>query len=232
MSDTAIVLILGSGPRVGAAVAETFATNGYKVAVAARKGTDSKTDKGILSIKADFSQPKSVAAVFDAVKAEFGAAPGIVIYNAAALTAPSDEKSVLSIPATSVTSDLNVNVISPYVAAQEAIKGWVTLPAQAKKTFIYTGNILNEVILPVPMMLNLGMGKAASAYWIGHADGAYSAQGYRFIYADERHPDGKLKGMALDGPAHGDFYAQLANSTEGVPWHATFVKDRGYVSFE
>ena len=54
----------------------------------------------------------------------------------------------------------------------------------------------------------------------------------RFIYTDERHADGTLKGMAIDGPAHGDFYAQLAKSTEGVPWHATFVKDKGYVSFK
>ncbi|MCJ1396790.1 hypothetical protein MMC18_009682 [Xylographa bjoerkii] len=227
-----IVLILGSGPRVGAAVSETFAANGYQVAVAARKGTNSKTENGVLSIKADFTHPESVATVFDAVKAEFGAAPGIVIYNAAALTPPSDKESALSIPAAKVTSDLNVNVVSPYVAAQEAIKGWATLPAHAKKTFIYTGNIQNEAVLPVPMMLNLGVGKAASAYWVGLADGAYSAQGYRFIYADERHPDGKFKGMALDGPAHGDFYAQLAKSTEGVPWHATFVKDKGYVSFK
>jgi len=179
MAATPIVLILGSGPRVGAAVSETFAANGYKVAVAARKGTNSKTDKAFLSIKADFTQPESVAAVFDAVKAEFGAAPGIVIYNAAALTPPSDKESALSIPAAKVTSDLNVNVVSPYVAAQEAIKGWATLPAQAKKTFIYTGNIQNEAVLPVPMMLNLGVGKAASAYWVGLADGAYSAQGYR-----------------------------------------------------
>lgn len=41
-----------------------------------------------------------------------------------------------------------------------------------------------------------------------------------------------MKGMALDGPAHGDFYVQLAKSTSGVPWQATFVKDKGYVSFK
>ena len=180
MAATPIVLILGSGPRVGAAVSEAFAANGYKVAVAARKGTNSKTDEGFLSIKADFTQPESVAAAFDAVKAEFGASPGIVVYNAAALTPPSDKESALSIPTAKVTSDLNVNVVSPYVAAQETIKGWETLPAQAKKkTFIYTGNIQNEAVLPVPMMLTLGVGKAASAYWVGLADGAYSAQGYR-----------------------------------------------------
>jgi hypothetical protein len=38
--------------------------------------------------------------------------------------------------------------------------------------------------------------------------------------------------MALDGVAHGEFYAQLANHEENVPWHATFVKDKGYVQFK
>lgn len=179
MAASPIVLILGAGPRVGEAVSETFAANGYKVAVPARKGTNSKNDKGFLSIKTDFTQPESVTAVFDAVKAEFGSPPSTVIYNAAALTPPSDKDSALSISATGVMSDLNVNVVGPYVAAQEAVKGWAMLPAAVKKTFIYTGNIQMETILPVPLMLNLGVGKAASAYWIGLVDGAYSAQGFR-----------------------------------------------------
>lgn len=54
----------------------------------------------------------------------------------------------------------------------------------------------------------------------------------RFFYADERHQDGKLKGMEVDGDAHGDFYAQLASHEENVPWHATFVKDKSYVQFK
>ena len=53
----------------------------------------------------------------------------------------------------------------------------------------------------------------------------------RFFYADERLGDGKMKGMALDGDAHGNFYAQLANHPDGVPWDATFVKDKSYVQF-
>lgn len=179
LTSQPIVLILGTGPRVGAAITSTFAANGYKVAGASRKGSDSKTPDGTLSMKADFSQPESVPSVFDKVKAEFGAPPSIVIYNAAALTPPPDKDSALSIPAAKVTSDLNVNVVSAYVAAQEAIKGWATLPTQAKKLFIYTGNVQNEAVLPVPMMLNLGVGKAASAYWLGVADGAYAAHGYR-----------------------------------------------------
>jgi len=38
--------------------------------------------------------------------------------------------------------------------------------------------------------------------------------------------------MALDGPAHGEFYPQLAEHPENVPWQVTFVKGKGYVSFK
>lgn len=38
--------------------------------------------------------------------------------------------------------------------------------------------------------------------------------------------------MAVDGPAHAEFYAQLAKQEDNVPWHATFVKDKGYVQFK
>jgi hypothetical protein len=38
--------------------------------------------------------------------------------------------------------------------------------------------------------------------------------------------------MALDGPAHGEFYVRLANQEGHVPWQATFVKDKGYVQFK
>jgi hypothetical protein len=54
----------------------------------------------------------------------------------------------------------------------------------------------------------------------------------RFFYADERYEDGKSKGSEIDGPAHGDFFAQLAKQEGNVPWHATFVKDKGYVEFK
>lgn len=137
-----VVLILGAGPRVGAAISEAFDGDGYKVAVAARKGTDSTADNGFLSVKADFTKPDSIAAVFEKVEAEFGTAPSVVVYNAAALTPPPDKDSALSVPVANLESDINVNVVSPYVAAQNAIKGWQTLPAETKKLFVYTGNIL------------------------------------------------------------------------------------------
>lgn len=179
MASKPVVLILGAGPRVGLSVAKKFANSGYNVALASRSGSGARNDQGYLSLKADFTKPDTVPGLFAAVKSEFQSAPSVVVYNAAALTAPPNQDSVLSVPAASVAADLNVNTVSAYVAAQEAVLGWETLPKEAKKTFIYTGNILNTVVLPFPMMVNLGMGKSASAYWIGTADGLYSSQGFR-----------------------------------------------------
>jgi len=179
MAATPVVFILGSGPRIGASVAEKFASNGYKVAIASRKGTGNTTDKGYLSLKADFTKPDTVPALFDAVKTAFQTFPSVVIYNAAALTPPPEKDSVLSILGENVALDLNVNTVSPYVAAQQAIRGWKTLPKETKKTFIFTGNISNVSIVPMPMTINLGMGKAASAYWIGVVSTLNAAEEFR-----------------------------------------------------
>lgn len=179
MAASRVVLILGAGPRVGASVAEKFASNGYKVAIASRSGTGAKNTNGYLSLKADFTKPETIPGVFDAVKAEFNTSPAVVIYNAAALTPPPDKDSTLSIPVEAFTSDLNINTVSPYVAAQQTVSAWESLPKDTKKTFIYTGNILNLNVVPVPLMLTLGVGKSASAYWVGVSDATYSAKGYR-----------------------------------------------------
>ena len=116
---------------------------------------------------------------FNAVKEEFKSSPNVVIYNAGSLTNPPEEDSVLSIPADGVTGDLIVNTVTPYAAAQMAVKGWETLPKEMRKTFIFTGNITNVAIIPMPLMINGGMGKAASAYWIGASDAFFKSKGYR-----------------------------------------------------
>jgi len=179
MSPSPVVLILGAGPRIGISVAEKLASNGYNVVMVSRSGTGTKTAKGFLSLKADFSEPKLIPALFETVKAEFDTYTSVVFYNAAALTSPPDKDSLFSISSNSVASDLNVNTISPYVAAQQAVKGWEMMDAETKKTFIYTGNITNVSIVPIPMMLDLGIGKSASAFWIGLADTIYSTKGFR-----------------------------------------------------
>lgn len=183
MATNPVVLILGAGPRIGAAVAEKFASIGFSVAMTSRSGTGTKNDKGYLSLKADFTKPESIPALFDAVQNEFGTAPNVVIHNAAALANPPEKDSVLSLSAENLMLDMNVNTISPYIAAQEAVKGWESLAKDVKKTFIYTGNIQNVAVVPVPIFLTLGMGKSASAYFVGTADTLYSDKGYRYVTA-------------------------------------------------
>jgi NAD(P)-dependent dehydrogenase (short-subunit alcohol dehydrogenase family) len=181
MSSKSVALILGAGPRVGSAVASKFASSGYAVALASRKGSGAVNADGYLTIKADLTKTESIKEAFGAAKAQFGSAPSVVVYNAAALTPPPVEGSPLSIPAESFVSDLTLNTTSPYVAAQQALEGWATLPQDVTKAFIYTGNVLNVQILPVPLFLTLGVGKSASAYWIGTADAAYADKGYRWV---------------------------------------------------
>ncbi len=77
-----IVLILGAGANVGAKVADSFAKNGFKIALATRTTTHHKDNTRDLIIKADFAEPESVKSVFDEVKAKIGT-PNVVIYNGA-----------------------------------------------------------------------------------------------------------------------------------------------------
>ena len=77
-----------------------------------------------------------------------------------------------------VERDLNGNTTSVLVAAQQAVLGFKDLPKTASRTFIYTGNILN--VKPLPALLDLGMGKAASAHLIMASAAAYGeAQGFK-----------------------------------------------------
>lgn len=77
---TPIVLILGAGANVGSRLAHTFSKNGFKVALAARSGGALQETPRDLLIKADFSEPTSIKAVFDEVKEKIGT-PNVVVYN-------------------------------------------------------------------------------------------------------------------------------------------------------
>ena len=84
----------------------------------------------------------------------------------------------LSLQLADFTKDLNVNTVSAFVAAQQAVIGFTQLPDSAAKTFIYTGNILNTTI--IPSFLDLGVGKAATAHIIQSAAAAYKDRGYKY----------------------------------------------------
>jgi hypothetical protein len=57
------------------------------------------------------------------------------------------------------------------------------LPESASKTFIYTGNITNEI--PLAPLLDLGVGKSATAHIIQSAAAAYKGKGFKLVPASE-----------------------------------------------
>jgi len=228
MSSTSpVILILGSGPNVGQHVARAFAAKGYKVALASRRLKEEDSTMDQVNISSDLSDPDSVIGVFSKVKALLGL-PSVVIYNAGAATR-NDAKNPLSLPLVDFTRDLNINTISAFVAAQQAVLGFEQLPDSASKTFIYTGNILNTTTM-APLM-DLGVGKSATAHIIESAATAYIDRGFKFYYGDERKADGSAAYFDINGEAHGELYVQLAEGKSQGPWQQTFVKGIGYKHF-
>lgn len=75
-----VALILGYGANVGTAVAKKFSSNGYSVAISARKLTDGKTAEGYFAVKADLSDTAAIPSIFEKVRKELGN-PNVVIYN-------------------------------------------------------------------------------------------------------------------------------------------------------
>lgn len=96
----------------------------------------------------------------------------------AALRTQLDAKDNLSgFSVADIQAEFAVNSISPLFAAQEAVKGFKQLPQTASRTFIFTGNALNEIVLPG--VLTFAMGKTATAQMVTFASEAYKEQGFR-----------------------------------------------------
>ncbi|KAK2594577.1 hypothetical protein QQS21_007707 [Conoideocrella luteorostrata] len=221
-----VALIFGYGANIGKSVAASFAAKGYKIAAVSRSAKHSESSPDYLSIKADLSDPSSVEGVFARVTSELGH-PSVVIYNSSATSVKNTDPIAEQLSA--LQSDNNVNIVSPYIAAQLATKSFAQLPAEPSKTFIYTGNKLNFIV--VRPLLGLGVGKSGGAHLMHYLAEEYRDQGYKFYFADERKADGAAVYGAIDGPAHGEFYTHLAEKKEQGPWLATFVKDQGYTKF-
>ncbi|RDW59920.1 hypothetical protein BP6252_13007 [Coleophoma cylindrospora] len=222
-----VILILGAGPNVGQHVARAFAAKGYKVALASRRLREEDSTANEVHISSDLSDPSSIATAFSKVKALLGL-PSVVVYNAGAVT-PTDGKTPLALPLADFTRDFNINTASAFVAAQQAVLGFEQLSDAASKTFIYTGNILNTTTMPA--LMDLGIGKTATAHMVECAAQAYQDRGFKFYYSDERKADGKAVYNDINGEAHGELYVQLAESKSQGPWQQTFVKGVGYKHF-
>lgn len=70
-------------------------------------------------------------------------------------------------------------MFSPLFAAQEAVKGFKQLPQSETKTFIFTGNALNQIVNPG--VVTFAMAKTAMARMVTYASAAYKDQGYKYF---------------------------------------------------
>jgi len=199
MSTQKILLVLGAGPNIGQNLATHFSAAGYAVALVSRNGSaahDSTTTTNTgnpaststappLHLRADLSDPSCVPAIFATVRATLGGPPTVVVYNAAALTPPTDPENLFTVPLGRLESDMAVMNTSAYVAAGQAVDGFVAADSgtndNAPKAFIYTGAILAAVALPESRLVTLGSGKSAASYWVGAASEAFKGRGFRCV---------------------------------------------------
>ncbi|PNP61038.1 hypothetical protein FNYG_14126 [Fusarium nygamai] len=222
-----IVLIFGAGAKVGKSVAQAFSAKGYRLALASRSQDPATSTDKELHIPTDLSDTDSVIQAFAKVKSEFGH-PHVVVYNAYH-GGQNDPNDIFQVPVDSFKTSGAVNIFSAYAAAQEAVKGWKDFPKNSSPTYIYTGNIENE--MRIPSMMSLGVGKAAAAWFIEVAATSYKDQGFKFYYADERKEDGSPMYSGATAEGHAQFYVELAEGKEQQVWQQTFVSGQGYKKF-
>lgn len=192
MSNQAVALIIGAGPNIGHHVALAL-SKGYKVALASRSTKKDEEGLNRFHFQVDLVNPSSLPALFSDVKKVLGT-PSVVIYNGkcvstvtsaytdlvlpASASIHNEPKSPFSISLPDFTRDLNINTVSAYAAAQQATLGFEQLPDSAARTFIYTGNIMNNNYVIGPLM-TLGVGKSATAHLIQAAVAAYADKGFK-----------------------------------------------------
>ncbi|KAJ4415450.1 hypothetical protein N0V82_007321 [Gnomoniopsis sp. IMI 355080] len=243
LTSSRVVLIFGAGANVGASLVKGFLGAGYRVATVSRSNKPSSPSSSssapssdstpLLRIQADLSDTSAVLSVFTQLSAADWPVPSVVIWNAANVTQPaaSDPGNPLEVPLEEFDRDLGLMVRSPYIAAREAVRMWKKkMEAEREReagigrngTFILTGNLLPRKILPVPSLVDLGVGKSAANYWVGLSDATFRKDGIRFFFADERAADGSAVGSKIDGAGHSEMYLRLTEDDE-VPYYVTFV---------
>lgn len=95
----------------------------------------------------------------------------------AASVQPVPAEDPLSLSIASFNQDIAVNTAGVLVAAKRAVQSFQQLHTNTHATFIYTGNILNQEVMPP--LISLGIGKSASAHIIAVASKVYASEGYR-----------------------------------------------------
>ncbi len=134
-----VAAVLGVGPGLGAAVARRFAGEGFAVAMMARQEEslaeirqDIEDDGGMaIPVSADATDPDSVAAAFERVRAELGD-PEVLVYNAGAF----QMGGVLEVSPARFDECFRANCAGAFYAAREVLPAMVEA---GRGTILLTG---------------------------------------------------------------------------------------------
>jgi NAD(P)-dependent dehydrogenase (short-subunit alcohol dehydrogenase family) len=153
-----VIVIVGMGPGVSAAVARRFGREGFKVAAIARRADALKEQTDALAVAgvtaqgytADASDPASLHDALTRVAAEHGA-PSVLVYNAAGVR----YKPMAQLSADELNADLRISIGGALAAAQAVLPA---MREQAAGTILLTGG--GFAFEPMAAMASLGVGKA------------------------------------------------------------------------
>ncbi|MDX6727266.1 MAG: hypothetical protein QOK49_2071 [Baekduia sp.] len=159
MTDPRHLLLVGTGPGLGAAIARRFAREGYRLTLVARSeetiatiaqelraaGTD------VAVVQADAGDPERLRAALSSLFAAPGApgAPGVVIYNAALMTFDD----LLTVSPEQLADAYAVDVIGGVLTAQLAVPA---MRAAGGGTLLFTGGGFADALPETLATLSLG----------------------------------------------------------------------------
>ncbi|MBG0511615.1 SDR family NAD(P)-dependent oxidoreductase [Agrobacterium sp. MOPV5] len=153
-----IFLSIGSGPGIGLATAEHFASQGFQIVLSARTATKTEAlaqqlrDKGYkVDVKTvDATNPDAVASLIEDVETQIGPID-VVHYNAASMR----QATVSDQPLDTFNTDLAINIGGALVAVQAAS---AKMSNRGAGTILLTGG--GYALSPAPDYLSLSIGKA------------------------------------------------------------------------
>jgi short-subunit dehydrogenase len=153
---TGLFLSIGAGPGIGFSTARRFATEGFRVVLAARtvarlevlaKGLRRESNAGVEIASVDCSDSLQVADLVGRYAPELE----VIHYNAAVIRSLTLQEQSLA----SIAADIEVNIASALVAVKQAAEAMVV---RRRGSILLTGGILG--LKPVSNLLTLSVGKA------------------------------------------------------------------------
>ena len=149
-------LIVGAGPGLGASLARIFTRDGgMQVMVAARRRDKLDAiarETGSATLTCDATETASVAALFDAATAHFGAPPQVVVYNAGQRV----RGAFVDVDAAAVEQAVRVTAFGAFLVAQQAARGMMT---KGHGAILFTG--ASAGVKGFPQSAAFAMGKFA-----------------------------------------------------------------------